>query len=86
MLSRKKEKEKFLIIKLIIEIQMSKNYLGIIQIMKKGNHKLQIDNLKEAKLKIIKMNVQFKITNDKVTMQEALKIAKEADQLVNVHP
>ena len=39
MLSRKKEKEKFLIIKLIIEIQMSKNYLGIIQIMKKGNHK-----------------------------------------------
>ena len=42
--------------------------------------------MKEAKLKIIKMNVQFKITNDKVTMQEALKIAKEADQLVNVHP
>ena len=30
------------------------------------------------------MSVQFKITNDQVTMQEALKINKEADLLVNV--
>lgn len=32
------------------------------------------------------MIVQFRITNDQVTMQEAMKINKEADPLVNVLP